>query len=431
MDVLSVSEAFMYALEAVGKEYQYIASGQTVLRTVPEIMEANGWYAMKNTAGEILYYTRPAQAVLETGVKTYTEVAEVTAVTTESGAVTGATVTTSGVGVSVATSALACAVTAAYGYNIGNQIYDVSPNFWDGMLEEVNQWTVENVPEGGVNAIVTVLDGVDSVLTFPSTLLDRVYNYILDSGVEDSSFIANVPTESGTYSFPNMGWSYDLADNTIRRLIAETSDTNVKTKLNLILSNLHEFYTNCYNKYHVNYPCMTLEIDVRTSNGSISIGGVKPNDSYTISVNDISTDAFGNKYINLGYPGNRYYDTMYYDGTYSPDHATGSASFTLGFDYTVISGFGSICNTSSLAMSFIQGVDGVSKQDGATYPIDGSNVEETYPNWWNKGLIVNNGSGGSTNYLLQIKTLNILVTLKLKQTRNQAQRQKQKILIYK
>ena len=53
MDVLSVSEAFMYALEAVGKEYQYIASGQTVLRTVPEIMEANGWYAMKNTAGEI------------------------------------------------------------------------------------------------------------------------------------------------------------------------------------------------------------------------------------------------------------------------------------------------------------------------------------------------------------------------------------------
>lgn len=399
MDVLSVSEAFMYALEVVGQEYQYIVSGNAVLRTVPEIMEANGWFAMKNTAGEILYYTRPAQAVLETGVKTYTEVAEVTAVTTESGAVTGATVTTSGVGVSVGVSALACAATASYGYNIGNQIYDVSPNFWDGMLEEVNKWTVENVPEGGVNAIVTVLDGVDSVLTFPSTLLDRLYNYILDSGVEDSSFIADVPTESGTYSFPNMGWSYDLADNTIRRLIAETSDTNVKTKLNLILSNLQGFYTNCYNKYHVSYPCMTLEIDVRTGAGSISIGGVKPNDSYTISANDINTDAFGNKYINLSYGGNRYYDTMYYDGTYKTDQATGSRAFTLGFDYTVVSGFGSICNTSSLAMSFIQGVDGVSKQDGATYPIDGSNVEETYPNWWNKGLIVNNGSGGSTNWL--------------------------------
>ena len=54
MDVLSVSEAFMYALEAVGKEYQYIASGQTVLRTVPEIMEANGMTSTRTKPGMVL-----------------------------------------------------------------------------------------------------------------------------------------------------------------------------------------------------------------------------------------------------------------------------------------------------------------------------------------------------------------------------------------
>ena len=398
MDVLSVSEAFMYALEAVGKEYQYIASGQTVLRTVPEIMEANGWYAMKNTAGEILYYTRPAQAVLETGVKTYTEVAEVTAVTTESGAVTGATVTTSGVGVSVGVSALACAATASYGYNIGNQIYDVSPAFWDGMLEEVNKWTVENVPEGGVNAIVTVLDGVDSVLTFPSTLLDRLYNYILDSGVEDSSFIADVPTESGTYSFPNMGWSYDLVDNTIRRLITETPNPTLKASLNHILPHLYDFYVNCYNRYHESYPCMTLSISARSENTYVQIGGCVPYDSYNIT--NIETDALGNRYDTIPFSGTRYYGQLNYDGSTVYDITTSSYAIVLGFNYQLADGIPLYSvDTSSLAMSFIQGVDGVSKQDGATYPIDGSNVEETYPDWWRKALTINNGSGGSTNWL--------------------------------
>ena len=395
MDVLSVSEAFMYALEAVGKEYQYIASGQTVLRTVPEIMEANGWYAMKNTAGEILYYTRPAQAVLETGVKTYTEVAEVTAVTTESGAVTGATVTTSGVGVSVATSALACAVTASYGYNIGNQIYDVNPEFWDGMLEVVNEWTVENVPEGGVNAIVTVLEGVDSVLTFPSSLLEKIKLYSIDAGVYDKSVVVeNVPTSTGTATVSNYGWSKSILESAFSRVYEISGGV---TALTYMSQHLTELYDDAYNRLASDYPVMSVGIGSNDDGTvcNVTIYGQSAPSNNEVNVTSVGTDSYGNKYayaerqsyskqVQYVIDSGRLY--KYYDSS--------SSSYVIGTNLYV-GGIG----TSSLNATLSGGVDGVTTQDDATYPSKDSPISDTYPDWWNKALTINNGSGGSTNWL--------------------------------
>ena len=406
MDVLSVSDAFMYALEAVGKEYQYIASGQAVLRTVPEIMEVNGWYAMKNTAGEILYYTRPAQAVLETGVKTYTEVAEVTAVTTESGAVTGATVTTTGVGATVATSALACAVTASYGYNIGNQIYDVNPEFWDGMLEEVNEWTVENVPEGGVNAIVTVLDGVDSVLTFPQSLLDRIKSYSIEKGVYDveTNIDYNIPTSTGTAKLTFGAWSPAYVQKALQFSIKTSTNSDNRKKLEMLLNYMTTIYAhvmelveNTGNKYNVMW--------VSTSSSSISFNFFNLSEEQNIKYD--SSD--GLYYVSYRTPAgdtcfnvNVFNNDDFFNPTYNAklDNSTSIrcyiGEYTYAFPNVTLM---TLNNINAIDISESSKVDGVSLQSDATYPSNDSPISETYPDWWNKVLTINNGSGGSTNWL--------------------------------
>ena len=394
MDVLSVSEAFMYALEAVGKEYQYIASGQTVLRTVPEIMEANGWYAMKNTAGEILYYTRPAQAVLETGVKTYTEVAEVTAVTTESGAVTGATVTTSGVGVSVATSALACAVTAAYGYNIGNQIYEVNPSWWDGLLKEIDEWTVENVPENGINAVVTVLEGVDSVLTFPSSLLEKIKIYSIDTGVFKEEVDVNVPVSAGTTTVTNLGWNESMVNTLFSQILSTAPKTDA---LVLLSQHAHDSYVDASNKFSPDYPVTRFSLNTTSDGSSAALtlyGQVAPNNN-EVTFGRIREDSYGNKcaygdgVTSLG----RQY--MIDRGNFSTtDLSENNLSYMVGKDYSAIS-----CHLSSLNAYVEKAVNGTSLQEDATYPSKDAPISETYPDWWNKAITINNGMGGSTSWL--------------------------------
>lgn len=399
MDLLSVEEAFMYALEAVGKEYEYIVAGTAVLRTVPEIMEANGWIAMKNTAGEILYYTRPAQAVLETGVKTYTEVAEVTAVTTESGAITSATVTTSGVGVSVATGALACAAAASYGYNIGNQIYDVNPDFWDGMLEEVNEWTVENVPEGGVNAIVTVLDGVDSVLTFPSDLLTKLKIYALDKGVFDSVYDINVPSEtSGNINVSYGPISFDFVSSSYEKIMSHDNYdsitvSNGRIHLKEAYEKLLEVYGNLISSGNANY--IALQI-YKFDNSSFSLQlflGYVPE---TMSIQGYGSNSISNYRIlspryALSYVSYFVSDTIFrYDGNsaINKDAVIGFVELSSGTWFVT-----SLNGTSEPAQK------GISLQEDATYPDADSPISTTYPDWWNKALTINNGTGGSTSWL--------------------------------
>ena len=93
MDVLSVSEAWALAKEIVG-DAELIGSSTSYYGSVAQLMQANGWTAVTK-GSEVLYYTRPAQVALESGVKAYTEVATVTDVAvSESGAVTSATATT-------------------------------------------------------------------------------------------------------------------------------------------------------------------------------------------------------------------------------------------------------------------------------------------------------------------------------------------------
>ena len=181
MEVLSVSEAWAVAKEIVGSA-EIIGSSTSYYGNVAQLMQANGWTAVTK-GSEVLYYTRPAQVAIESGVKAYTEVATVSDVAVaESGAVTSATATTTGIGVTVAKSAIAGAAAACFGYNVGTKIYDSNPEFWDGLLNEVNEWTVENVPEGGVNAIVSVLNGIDTVLTLPESLLSRIKAYSINAG---------------------------------------------------------------------------------------------------------------------------------------------------------------------------------------------------------------------------------------------------------
>ena len=72
MDVLSVSEAWAVAQEIFGEAMLY-ENATSYYSSVAQLMQAQGWTAVTK-GSEVLYYTRPAQVALSTGVKTYTQV---------------------------------------------------------------------------------------------------------------------------------------------------------------------------------------------------------------------------------------------------------------------------------------------------------------------------------------------------------------------
>lgn len=423
MDVLSVSEAWAVAQEIFGEAMVY-ENATSYYSSVAQLMQAQGWTAVTK-GSEVLYYTKPAQVALSTGVKTYTQVAEVTSATVaESGAVTGATATTTGVGVTVAETAIGSAVAACLGYNVGNKIYEANPEWWDGLLAETNEWIVENVPEGGVNAIVTVLEGVDTVLTFPSDLIDRIKTYSLRTKVFEENIDINVPLEtSGNVSITLGAVSFNVVSNAIEKFASVYGNEIDSGVLIYTRTHIKEFYDSKL-KYLEAYKvmCVMIQYGVSGNGPNLQIWVCGSNNfGDTVYIQNSGEGLLG-RYSYLGrlnwtYSGGTFYNNYY---TYF-DTSTGGVPSYIG--YYVSSG-GSLYHlfTTSINNNYKKGdVEGTTVQDDATYPTVDTPISETYPNWWNRRTTVRNGEGGSTEWLpVSIPSLDP-VTLGNPQTQVQAQ----------
>ena len=398
MDVLSVSEAWALAKEIVG-DTELIGSSTSYYGSVAQLMQANGWTAVTK-GSEVLYYTRPAQVALETGVKTYTEVAGVTDVAVaESGAVTSATATTTGIGMKVASGSIACASAACYGYNVGTKIYEKNPEWWDGALEKTDKWIVDNVPENGVDAIVTVLNGIDTVLSFPSDLMRELMAYAIDTGVYDSSVIVDVPTEtSGKVSVTNGGISFELFAAFFEKAM-ECFDTRLKKSVkDYARSKLQDVYNASLATAKANnYDAFGLEF----YRGSYSSFQIEVRLFKAKNTVDISGSGSG-QYGDWRSTGDRGYSVHWF--FYETYYTKGSEYFNTGIDVYI--GY-YITNTSAVitldVSSYNAGdgsaVAGVTKQENATYPSSNAPISDQYPDWWNRKTTIDNGEGGSTDWL--------------------------------
>ena len=398
MDVLSVSEAWALAKEIVG-DTELIGSSTSYYGSVAQLMQANGWTAVTK-GSEVLYYTRPAQVALETGVKTYTEVAGVTDVAVaESGAVTSATATTTGIGMKVASGSIACASAACYGYNVGTKIYEKNPEWWDGALEKTDKWIVDNVPENGVDAIVTVLNGIDTVLSFPSDLMRELMAYAIDTGVYDSSAIIDVPTEtSGTVSVTNGGISFGLFSAFFEKAM-EIYDTrlaeSVKDRARKCLPDIYNaslatakannydafgflIYTGSYNE-------VQIEVELFKAKNTVSIARS-------------GSGEYGN-WISTGDWGYYKYWFVHPDWLEEgSDHFNEGIELFIGYNEYHNDYAGSFI-TSSYNATIGDAVPGTTKQEDATYPSSNAPISDQYPNWWDRKATIDNGEGGSTDWL--------------------------------
>ena len=431
MDVLSVSEAWALAKEIVG-DAELIGSSTSYYGSVAQLMQANGWTAVTK-GSEVLYYTRPAQVAIETGVKTYTEVATVTDVAvSESGAVTSATATTTGIGMSVAQGAIACATAACSGYNIGNKIYDANPEFWDGMLKEVNDWTLENVPEGGVNAIVTVLNGVDSVLTFPDSLLNTIMAYSINAGAFKTNAEINyngVNVDSSNYGLINVApFSSVYISQAINSAWANATDSRDKAALSILSQNASQIASYIRSQIPSGY-------NAAICRASHSSGGAGQYANVLVYVTTIQSNKKYKleHYDDVGYFYRKYGD--YYEFDFAVDVNNldeGMVTFTPSTSYTnhkfyfyptdegFKPGILTYCNL-NCTTSVEKGIPGTSLQDNAKYPSKDSTIADTYPDWWNKKIVIDNGEGGTTNWLPVSITDKIAEDLGDDQTQEEAQ----------
>ena len=398
MDVLSVSEAWALAKEIVG-DTELIGSSTSYYGSVAQLMQANGWTAVTK-GSEVLYYTRPAQVALETGVKTYTEVAGVTDVAVaESGAVTSATATTTGIGMKVASGSIACASAACYGYNVGTKIYEKNPEWWDGALETTDKWIVDNVPESGVDAIVTVLNGIDTVLSFPSNLMQELMAYAIDTGVYDSSAIIDVPTEtSGKVSVTNGGISFGLFSAFFEKAM-ESYDTRLaKSVKNYGRTHLLDIYNDTLAvAERNNYDAFAFDF-YSSSYSELHMGVELFKAKNTVSIARSGSGKYGD-WRSTGTTG--YWVTWF---IHSQDYRKGTENFNDGIEAFI--GYKEYHNsangsfeTSSYNATIGDAVPGTTKQEDATYPSSNAPISDQYPDWWNRKTTIDNGEGGSTNWL--------------------------------
>ena len=433
MEVLSVSEAWAVAKEIVGSA-EIIGSSTSYYGNVAQLMQANGWTAVTK-GSEVLYYTRPAQVAIESGVKAYTEVATVSDVAVaESGAVTSATATTTGIGVTVAESAIAGAAAACFGYNVGTKIYDSNPEFWDGLLNEVNEWTIENVPEGGVNAIVSVLNGIDTVLTLPESLLSRIKAYSINAGAYTTNIdikYNGVDVDSNNRALVTVApFSSAYVVKAIEAAIAKTTDSRDIAALNVLLHNVPKIMS------HINNRLSSESIDYNAAIIKAYNSGAGAREIVQVDVRFSHIES--GQICTLSYDNNKhaYYlgksDTFYYFSFgvnyYNPGdlrilqdnsrHAIKDYFFypTIVNDDGILTYYNLNCSSSAQ-----KGIPGTSVQDNATYPSLDKPLSDTYPDWWNKRTTVDNGEGGSTNWLPVSITDKIVDELGDDQTQEQAQ----------
>ena len=422
MDVLSVSEAWALAKEIVG-DAELIGSSTSYYGSVAQLMQANGWTAVTK-GSEVLYYTRPAQVALETGVKTYTEVASVTDVAVaESGAVTSATATTTGIGVNVASGAIACASAACYGYNVGTQIYEANPEWWDGALETTDKWIVDNVPENGVNAIVTVLNGIDTVLSFPSNLMTELMAYAINTGVYDSSTIIDVPTEtSGEISVTNGGFTFALfsaffetAMESYGAELAESVKDNARIHLlDIYNASLAIAEANNYDAFDLDFYLSSyyeLQMEVKLFKAK-----------NTVNIYDSGSGKLGN-WIRVNDNG---YSVYWFINSGScnkgTDHFNNDINIYIGY-YESLTSSGELVvfDISSYNATIGDTVAGTTKQEDAKYPSPDVPISELYPDWWNRRVTIDNGEGGSTDWLPVSITDKIAEEMGDDQTQEEAQ----------
>ena len=431
MDVLSVSEAWAVAKEIVGSA-ELIGSSTSYYGNVAQLMQANGWTAITK-GSEVLYYTRPAQIAIETGVKTYTEVATVTDVAVaESGAVTSATATTTGIGLSVAESAIAGAAAACFGYNVGTKIYDANPEFWDGMLKEVNEWTVENVPEGGVNAIVSVLNGVDTVLTLPDSLLNKIKAYSINAGAftTKTDVVYNgVDVDSNNNGFVNVApFSTAYIHRALQAGLKIATDSRDIAAFNILSQHASEMVSFINSRIPSDFNAFVIKANY--TNGGVS-------DYATVDIRVTHIDSGRNHVLRHDDYRNAYYlgvGSTFYGFNFAvavnnlgaPMLKDNLGSNYSIYDYyfypTVVSNdnIETVYNLNSSAGEQ-KGIHGTSLQDNATYPSLNKPISDTYPDWWNKKTTINNGEGGSTDWLPVSITDKIVDELGDDQTQEQAQ----------
>ena len=419
MDVLSVEEAWAVAKGIVGNA-ELIGSSTSYYGSVAQLMQANGWTAVTK-GSEVLYYTRPAQIAIESGVKTYTEVASVSnVVTAESGAVTSATATTTGLGVSVAESAIAGAAAACFGYNVGTKIYEQNPEWWDGALETTNKWIVDNVPENGVTAMVTVLNGIDTVLSFPSDLMDELKAYSINTGVYDSSAIIDVPTEtSGVISVTNGTASFELFSAFFEKAMTYNFAENIPNyKKDAARKNLRYIYDSAFSSaksYNNKYDAFTLHIVY--GDGIFKIGLSIFEAKNTVNIEGSGSGAFGN-WISARDNGYRAYWQVYSSG----ECYKSSEYPSIGIDvYIGYHGDAYAFDVSTYNATFGSNVQGTTKQEDATYPSLNTPISDTYPDWWKNVVPVSNGENGIIDYIPVSITDKDVKDLGDDQTQEQAQ----------
>lgn len=433
MDVLSVSEAWSVAQEIFGKAMVY-ENATSYYSSVSQLMQAQGWTAVTK-GSEVLYYTRPAQTALASGVKTYTEVAEVTSVTVaESGAVTGATATTTGVGVTVAEAAIGGAAAACLGYNVGNQIYEANPEWWNGLLNETDEWIVENVPEGGVNAIVTVLEGVDTVLTFPSSLIERIRNYSIETGVYSYDIYSDIPsgvTKGDEISITNYALSFELYASAFEKTL-DTYNISESMK-NLARINIENLYydkikptmdSNDYDGAFFIFNPSSLRFEIfayffKASNTGI-VADCRGNCSYPA----VGSGKYGD-WVCVEITTESLYFIRYDLYISADSFSQSSPSIVSNVKLTVA--LGVALDATSLGTSTYNSyykekeITGITKQENAIYPDANTPLGELYPDWWNRRTTISNGEGGSLDWLPISIPSTDTSTLGDSQTQEQAQ----------
>lgn len=296
----------------------------------------------------------------------------------------GGAVTASSVGATTALPLSYVIGGALAGVGLGVSAFTISPEFWTNISNKIFG---TDIAYSDINNYSIKSLYYNNAFYVPREIIDLITESLFEQNVFDKTYSYDGPKKDGYFTFIPSGFSSGYARQAISYALAHYTDPYAKAALIHLSSNLSSAYSNFISNVDINnYDYLRVSVGTRDSGASvlasITLDAVRLS-NYTLSVSE-STDFAGEIYYEAiggaSYAEREYYATINkYVGLYTPN--------TLYFDNNigVFSGFFKYdfggCIVQALNSKEIIEVPGISIQEDATIPEEGTPIPIEFPDW--------------------------------------------------
>ena len=358
------------------------AEGYSTYSSINSLKNSNEFYVIKDTnvsqPSKVIEFNKYVETSTELTGGSKVASNNVSLEVAEGGAVTASTV---GATTTLPLSYVIGGVLAGIG--LGVAAFTISPEFWTNISNKIfgTEISYSDINNYSIKSIY-----LNNTFYVPREIIDLVTESAFEQKAFEQTYEYNSPKEIGSFTFTPSGFSVGYAKQAMAYALTHYKDAYSIAALRHLSSNINSAYSDFISNVDTSkYDYLMVNVSNRGSGagvlGTITFTAVRLV-NYTLNVNE-RTDRTGEVY----YSGNtdaykaqrEYYATIdeyigLYSGTLNPN---GNTEIFSGFYKYEFGG----CTLQALNSEEVPEVPGISIQEGATIPEEGTPIPIEYPDW--------------------------------------------------